>query len=382
MSALSDVELIKKFSNSEEIKNIARFGEEFNIFKALNIIRKEIRHSNFLAWLLDPTESHKLGNTFLELFIQNVNDDSETKLILSDVEIHREWKKRIDILIVSHTGKFVYVIENKIDSKEYSNQLEEYRKIIEKEYKEYNKTYIYLTIDGEEPSDPEYQPLDYSRIYEIIEEGIASCQYKKDTEVLLFIQHYKEMIERYLMENSELQQLCKEIYIKHQKVIDLINEYKPDQREIIKDLLESFIKEHQDLEYAESSKGYIRFIPKILDEKIPHIGKGWRKSIRQMLLFEFVNEEKIIKLKLVIGPGPHEVREKLRNIALENKELFNAVERKFGVKHHSIYIRDIIDTVIFEDKDIDEIERILRDEFESLLNEDIKELSDFISLRF
>ena len=30
----------------------------FNIFDALRIERMEIRHSNFLAWLLDPNESH------------------------------------------------------------------------------------------------------------------------------------------------------------------------------------------------------------------------------------------------------------------------------------------------------------------------------------
>ena len=37
-----------------------------NIFQILSITRAEIRHSNFLAWLLDPNESHKLGGLFLE----------------------------------------------------------------------------------------------------------------------------------------------------------------------------------------------------------------------------------------------------------------------------------------------------------------------------
>jgi hypothetical protein len=33
----------------------------FNIFDALNIARAEIRHSNFLAFILDPAESHGQG---------------------------------------------------------------------------------------------------------------------------------------------------------------------------------------------------------------------------------------------------------------------------------------------------------------------------------
>ena len=37
-----------------------------NIFQILRISKNEIRHSNFLSWLLDPNESHKLGDIFLK----------------------------------------------------------------------------------------------------------------------------------------------------------------------------------------------------------------------------------------------------------------------------------------------------------------------------
>src|SRR5690242_12497482 len=38
----------------------------FNVFDALGISEVEIRHSNFLAFVLDPTESHGLGDLFLK----------------------------------------------------------------------------------------------------------------------------------------------------------------------------------------------------------------------------------------------------------------------------------------------------------------------------
>lgn len=43
-----------------------------NVFYALQLQNQEIRHSNFLAWLLNPNESHKLGDAFLKELLQIV----------------------------------------------------------------------------------------------------------------------------------------------------------------------------------------------------------------------------------------------------------------------------------------------------------------------
>ena len=44
-------------------------------------------------------------------------------------------------------------IENKVGSHEHSNQLNRYRNILEKEYPDYNRMLVFLTPDGEKPSD-------------------------------------------------------------------------------------------------------------------------------------------------------------------------------------------------------------------------------------
>src|SRR5437763_158985 len=41
----------------------------FNIFDALRIAHVEIRHSNFLAFILDPAESHRQGLLFLKAIL-------------------------------------------------------------------------------------------------------------------------------------------------------------------------------------------------------------------------------------------------------------------------------------------------------------------------
>ena len=75
-----------------------------NIFQILRITKNEIRHSNFLSWLLDPYESHKLGDIFLKRFLREVFSSDKFLEIdqvdvegmdLSKVEIENNWNSLI-----------------------------------------------------------------------------------------------------------------------------------------------------------------------------------------------------------------------------------------------------------------------------------------------
>src|SRR5690242_5538597 len=44
----------------------------FNLLQVLRIEKAEIRHSNVLAWLLDPSETHGLGTLFLKRFVTSL----------------------------------------------------------------------------------------------------------------------------------------------------------------------------------------------------------------------------------------------------------------------------------------------------------------------
>ena len=46
---------------------------EFNTFDVLQYANYEIRHSNVLAWLLQPAETHGIGDRFLKWFVCHVN---------------------------------------------------------------------------------------------------------------------------------------------------------------------------------------------------------------------------------------------------------------------------------------------------------------------
>ena len=112
-----------------------RFVPGLNIFEAAGLDRQEIRHSNFLAFiLLRPYESHGLGDSFLKSLLRRALENAPEppirplKLVLadfSDALVTREWRG-IDVLIESKANQLVWAIENKIDSTESEHQLRMY----------------------------------------------------------------------------------------------------------------------------------------------------------------------------------------------------------------------------------------------------------------
>ena len=129
-TAKSNKQHLEEFIHENlELEKLEEIANEFNFFTALNIVDKEIRPSNFFSWLMDPNESHGLGDYFLSDFLKKVSfkASSSSEITgpsifevdnwnLDDAEVIREWKN-IDMLIISRSHKFVCAIENKILSK-------------------------------------------------------------------------------------------------------------------------------------------------------------------------------------------------------------------------------------------------------------------------
>ena len=104
---------------------------EPNIFQILRVSKKEIRHSNFLSWLLDPNSNHGLGNIVLRSFLKELDIE---KINLDNVEIRREWKF-IDLLII--LDDLVVCIENKIFSDELTLIVEDVVEVVNKYEKQF-----------------------------------------------------------------------------------------------------------------------------------------------------------------------------------------------------------------------------------------------------
>ena len=48
--------------NNPDLEKLEGLLDRFNLFEALGIVRQEIRHSDFLAFLLDPRQNHGLDS--------------------------------------------------------------------------------------------------------------------------------------------------------------------------------------------------------------------------------------------------------------------------------------------------------------------------------
>lgn len=344
-------ELERFIYDNPDLEKLEAIIDQFNIFSSLGIINQEIRHSNFLAWLLDPSETHNLSdyftNIFLKLVLKNSTSynaqlsifDIET-FDLTDVKVYREWHN-IDVLLVDETNQFVCVIENKIESSEHSNQLAKYRKEVESHFHDYKKIFIYLTIQGDAPeSNPEYISVKHKEIVSLIETLFERRKSQMNDDVVLFIQHYTEMLKRYIMEESEVQVLCEKLYKKHQKALDLIYKYRPDIYSDVQSILEEIIDENPALVRDHCSRTAIRFIPKSLDF-FPKVGKDWTKS-KRILLFEIQNYNEKININLIIGPS--ETHGHLRELIYEQVKDKNHFKRSFtqlSAKWSTIHKHDL-----------------------------------------
>ncbi|MET2034121.1 PD-(D/E)XK nuclease family protein, partial [Enterococcus faecium] len=82
-----------------------------------------------------------------------------------DLIVYRE-NKNIDILLVSEKNKIVVCIENKILSSESGGQLNKYQIYIERNYSNYKKIFVFLTPDGNEPTNPSWGIITYKNIVE------------------------------------------------------------------------------------------------------------------------------------------------------------------------------------------------------------------------
>jgi len=332
---MDKIQLLENFICDEQLKELEQKFEGFNIFDCLRLTRAEIRHSNFLAWLLDPNETHGMNDYFLKEFLKEVllKKKNEIKKIngieielkipelenktrkdtynmpsifdidywdMSNVDVYREYEY-IDLLFVDNTNKFVFVIENKIDTAQHDEQLARYREIVDSKYPNdtYKKLYIYLKPQQEDVEKP-YIFVDYSIVKAVLEETKKSKADKISKEILMTIEHYNKIIERDIMDKDNIGKICAQIYRKHKTAIDLINKHKGSIKDEIFEIIKSLIENDDSLCLLPSNTDWIRFIPKEANLSSLNIGiTDWVES-EKILVFEINNKQDSVNIDIVI----------------------------------------------------------------------------------
>ena len=390
MTIDSGIELLENFVlDNPELDKLENLLSQFNIFETLNIVSAEIRHSNVLAWLLNPYENHGLGGYFVKQFLKYLisrnKDYLDPKISLFDfeifnyttIEIRREWQN-IDILIIFEPDEAEYVIaiENKISTGEHSDQLQRYRNIVEKEFDTFNKIYVYLTPEELIPSDENWITFNYTIIADLIDELIQHKKNNLSDNVMNFISHYKTILRRYIVGNSEIEQICTKIYKKHQRALDLIFQYKPDLVSKLNEHIQSILRQKENIIMDLGNRTYVRFTTSTFNDKVKNVGDGWT-STKRILLFEFDIRESRLVVKLVIGPGEQDYRQRLIEFCKKNGSLFKLADRAYiGKKWHTVYQMGFLKKRDFEDATEEDLLELVNQRFKTFLNE-INEINEY-----
>ena len=283
-----------------ELEKLEAMLDRFNIFEAVGLVRQEIRHSKFLAFLLDPNETHGMGDAFVKRLLQRAVMDAPNvsapvtpiELSLWDIgqmEVQREWK-RIDIFLLDEREKLAVIIENKIGAGEHGDQLDRYYEAVREQYPDYRLLALYLTPGGDEPSHPDYLPVDYRAVCEILDSLAESRASVAEPDLRVLITHYTEMLRRHIVGDSEIARLSQQIYRKHQRAIDLIYEHRFSHHEAISKMLTRLIRETPGMSFGyretDVSEDYIVFEPQDWDAPALSAGVKYRNS-KRILYFVF-----------------------------------------------------------------------------------------------
>lgn len=364
----NDTDIKEKLSTLIKDADLERLELELkqpNFFYLLKIQETEVRHSNFLAWLLSPSEGHGLRDLVLRRFLKDIfssdivdwiDEFSADQLDLSGIEIRREWR-HIDLLIVA--AEFVICIENKVMSSEHTAQLKRYKEAIEESFPEKHHAFVFLTPHGREPENPDdaavYQTYSYHDVAGIIESLLQIHGESLSVRNRIYIEDYLKVIRRGIMKDDAVNDLARKIYDTHSEALDFIFENKPDRLAEISSIFEKLVHESEWV-LGSPNKGYARFLTPELDKVIPKSGVyGWKH--KEAFLFQLDYWPKRINFCAAISPGKDEHRRVLSDAILS----LDGAERPRGKMWWTFFNNNWKFDVTSDQHTDDDIEKKLRD---------------------
>jgi len=303
-------EEFEKLFIDDDFRKLREKVNKINIFDILKISETEIRHSNVLAWLLDPNENHEFHDIFLRKFLCLIDIPNFEKFNFDNVIVKREWKN-IDILVIitEPSNRYVIAIENKINSAENGTQLKKYTEIIRAEFPNNVVYNLYLVPDnnlnnrGDNKSENTWKDLLYSEIIRILKELIEENTTPNDILKLEFIQQYYTVLTKIIdMEDtSEIDKLCASLWQKNKNALEQLLNYKQNRINQLFAFLCNRIKD--DVIF----KSKIWFKTKKMDQYFDNY-------YAEILNYQIYKGQNIIELYLYLGVGDELIRQQVFDI--------------------------------------------------------------------
>lgn len=309
-----------------ELRELERSLSRFNVFDVLKSAQSELRHSNMLAWLLDPAGSHGLGELFLRRWFMAVlnsaperQDGTIPDVVEMDtepfehVELDREWRG-IDVLVRISTkkGEWVIVIENKVNSIQGKDQLAKYRRLVEHTFPDAKRMLLFLTRFNEPPDDDQYLTTTYSTVLDTLTYCLNEGSDLLNEGPRYLLEQYQHLLHARFMETSNEEELARKIYAKYKVALDYIYKQIPNQMGAVGELVG---KSFTNAGVWTRATNPVVFLPKQWNTE-----KNWAPNKWPYVCFEVRIEEKRAILKAY-------VRQELRDDAWRNRIFLVAKEK-------------------------------------------------------
>lgn len=399
----------------ENLFKLESMLEEFNLFEILGIQTREEIHSNFLAWILNPSENHGLGDKILKEFLKRAEVTNILDIecenysdIIVEKEIMIDDNSRLDILLYNTDKTFMCVIENKIKAQEGIKQLKRYRNTISEKYVEYkNKYFIFLTPDGREAKTDDashWNCIGYDEIEYLLKIIISSYSDRLPSHIMSFIRQYYAILQRQITGSNKIySELLETVYSKHSAIVKELTAIKNNYQTIFEQHKESFglLKGYNDnielrtnnfiknflktdnlwkneVRIVRTDKDYVNFIPKQFADmtRLQGANKNWYK-FEQYVSFEVKKMKDGLTLRFLLGPTE------------ENIEVRTFLKQKF-TNDNSRYWNTITnsESTLLNNSELDEKvpqetrERILTErlsKYKETYSKLVKEISDAIT---
>lgn len=361
----------------------------FNLFEAMGAVRGELRHSNFLAFLLSPSRNHGLGSEpllrFLRLALGALDPAHRPirslELLVGDLDgavIHREWNN-IDLFIEIKQLRLVVLVENKVGSKAGEGQLARYRGIVESRFPSDRHLFVFLTPDGHAPDEDVYVAMNYADLARMIE--ALAQERNADTETGLILRHYIEMLRRHIVPDQELQDLARLLYERHKEAFDYILKYRPEgggHFQVAKSLVEGDASLVMD-RVGTSSLGFVPAewcsMPDLNACSPTLWTRTGRSAVFEVKTYTSEAYAYRVSIALIVGPAPEGIRERLYKGARDRPDLFKGLVKPMGAKFATIYGRDLLSHAAGKLMDEEQRAAVIQETWKTFQEEDLPALT-------
>ena len=181
---------------------------EFNTFDVLRYADYEIRHSNVLAWLLRPADTHGIGGLFLKWFVNHVNERlgaanvgplPATDFEAANVVVRRELD-HVDITVFFKRERCLIAIENKTGpaSSDHFDQVTGYQRKLRGKYEDHTVKSVLLTTSPDGSGDRSgIAHVGWESVHEAIGSFHAAGEFPS-CGVRAFVRQYLDLVERWV----------------------------------------------------------------------------------------------------------------------------------------------------------------------------------------